>query len=32
MIGIIGSLIGVVLGYGVAYYIMNPERHDGHIF
>lgn len=32
MIGIIGSLIGVVLGYGVAYYIMNPNGMMGTYF
>ncbi len=25
MIGLIGSLLGIALGYGIAYYIMNPQ-------
>lgn len=32
MIGIVGSAIGIALGYGVAYYIMNPDGMMGTYF
>lgn len=32
MIGIIGSVIGIILGYGIAWYVMNPDGMMGTYF